>query len=253
MNLLNYFSIILNRERVFVISFSLFCIVSVYIFEYITVTPITAHLQLSMIVIFVIIPLINAPFDWLSIGLTRYLLKFGLSRSSLWERLLCWWADISGAMLLLVGVAAGMVCALEAVNGIGVANGMIVPIVPVAATLADISSEPDAARHFWIYFALFSTLIPTLVHLVVLIFSGLTANFAPMQRLIVNLIQAGPDAGYNNLIAFLLCIRWAFAVGATSLFVYAIYWAGSELADVWKKLLWLLIQVQKAAQAVFVG
>ncbi|MDF1737052.1 MAG: hypothetical protein P1U37_17305 [Minwuia sp.] len=244
---------ILNRSEVIVAVISILYLSAEYLLSNILVIPGTSNEHLTLLVGCIVLPVLNAPFDWLSIGLTRHLLRLGLRRKRLLDRFLCWWADISGAILLLIGVAVGMVVALEAVNGIGGASGMLVPIVPVAATLADIGSEPDAARHLWIYFALFSTLIPTIVHLVVMIFSGLTANFPPMQRLVVNLIQSGPDAGYNNLIAFLLCLRWVFAVGTTSLFVYAIYWAGSEVADVWKKLLWLLIEVQKVSQAVFVG
>ncbi len=195
-----------------------------------------------------ILPLINAPFDWLSIGLTRYLLRLGLQRRRLSDRVVCWFADLGGAILLLLGLAISMVVVLEGLNAIGFANGMRVPVAPVESLLHDMRAEPDAGRHLWIYFALFSTLIPTLVHVAVMIASALTANLPPMQGRALRLIATN-DQGATTQIAFLLSARWLVAIPATGLFGYAVYLVGSEVSGVWERLLWLLIEVQKASAA----
>lgn len=247
------FAVAMNRLWLALAGVSILYFVAAYLLVNTLAAPTYSAPRLALLVGLTVLPLLNAPFDWISLGLTRYLLRLGLQRQRLRDRIVCWWADIGGAILLLLGLAVSMVVALEGLNAVGFAAGMTEPIAPVAATLHDIRAEPDAARHLWIYFALFSTLIPTLGHMLIMVFSALSANFPPMQRFIVRRIDQGPDAGYNTLIAFLLSVRWIIAIGTTAALAYGIYRVGSEVADVWEDLLWLLIEVQKAARAVFVG
>ncbi len=108
-------------------------------------------------------------------------------------------------------------------------------------------------RHLWIYFTLLSVLSPTIVHIAIILFGVLTTELPPLQRHIFRLISYGPDAGYDTLIAILLSLRWVIAIGATAALAVAIRWIGSEVGDVWEDLLWLLIEVQKLARAMFVG
>lgn len=72
--------------------------------------------------------------------------------------------DIAGAVFLLVALAMTMVFTLELVNFLGYSRCMTQPIVDISAQLNDINDNPYDGCHFWIYFAFFSTLIPTILH-----------------------------------------------------------------------------------------
>ena len=115
--------------------------------------------NLGLLVGLVLFPLVNAPFDYLSTGLTRYLLRQSRDASSWLKRTALSIADLFAALLLLVLLAISLVVVMEAFNS---AAGQT--IINVKALLTDLRENPLAGRHWWIYFALFSTLFPTIIH-----------------------------------------------------------------------------------------
>ena len=117
----------------------------------------------SLIVFWGVLPLVNAGFDWLSVGATRYFLRFTAHRRNPVLNSLC---DFASALLILLMLAVVMTAAVQAVNLIVVSRGSA-PWVDVADHFRAIRLDPGNPALWWIYFTLFSTLVPTLIHSII--------------------------------------------------------------------------------------
>jgi hypothetical protein len=102
-----------------------------------------------------LLPLVNAVFDFASVGLTRYLLRLGLD-----QKRAAWRAVLDGLGGIAIFFALG--CTLIAfVTFVVPADG--VPLVDLTQLFANMRRAPG--NYIWLMVTLFSTLIPTLLHL----------------------------------------------------------------------------------------
>ena len=203
-----------------------------------------------------LIPLINVVFDWGSIGLTRHLLRKNLhggpgrwstSRAAL---------DFIIAMALLVLLAITLVSVLTLVDQIGYARGMTTAIVGVDAVLDDICGEPAAPRHWWIYFTLFSTLIPTFIHGVIWVGSLSSVRPKIVDQWILremDEVAATEDPedriGHARRAAALVLVQWTVATFLVAAACYLFWTAADHLTGAGELLLTLLICVQEMTAA----
>jgi len=111
-----------------------------------------------------IIAFVNIPFDWFSIGLTRWLLRLGLRPG--WQPYLIVLIDLISAVIVLFTLGAATILAIEVVNVGTVLAGKSAPI-PLDEIFHDLRTQPTSSEHAWIYFTLFSTLVPSIVNLVI--------------------------------------------------------------------------------------
>ncbi|MGB1337835.1 MAG: hypothetical protein ACPH3J_06315 [Planktomarina sp.] len=101
------------------------------------------------------LPLFNALFDFVSAGLTRHLLRMGLD-----QKRAAWRAVLDGLGGIAIFFALG--CALIIfITFVIPADG--VPLLDLAQLFANLRSAPG--DYIWLMITLFSTLLPTLVHL----------------------------------------------------------------------------------------
>jgi excisionase family DNA binding protein len=117
---------------------------------------------LSLVLMFGLVPLVNLPFDWFSLGLTRALLRRGCepnALSPLWLGLL----DFVFGMILLIVLALALIAALQQADAILIHFGRK-PAANVTVLLHHIADDPRDAGNFWAYFTLFSTLIPSVLN-----------------------------------------------------------------------------------------
>jgi hypothetical protein len=114
-----------------------------------------------------LLTLLNAPFDWASLGLTRALLRRGLELGGWWPYLLA----IADAML-----AAGVITLLTIVCVLGVqafddlavlSGGDDARVLPLSDLFNGIEAHPSAPELWWVYALLLSTMIPSLVNLMI--------------------------------------------------------------------------------------
>lgn len=120
-----------------------------------------------LLLFFGLLTLINAPFDWASLGLTRALLRRGFELGGWWPYLLA----LADALL-----AAGIIALLTVVTVTGVqafdavavrAGGDGARILPLGALFDGIAAHPGAPEYWLVYALLLSTMIPSLVNLTI--------------------------------------------------------------------------------------
>ncbi len=131
--------------------------------------------SLIMILFLGILPLFNAPLDWLSLGFTRGLLQAIADKKHSTKGIIFMLVlDLIVAIVFLVLVTASSLLGILLVNyiaGTGVVN------------LSDIFSQlKDLSKSSWIWAMLISTLIPTLVHIYFVIYA-LLVSFFTSERL----------------------------------------------------------------------
>ena len=174
---------------------------------------------------FTLIPLVNLPFDWASIGLTRWLLRAGAEPGSgVWRPLVFGFADFAVAALLVVpALACATVLAIHVVNAGTVIAGAPAPL-PLGEILTSLRQEPTHPRNYWMYFTLLSTLLPSILNLFVgaaSAFSWATVGcwaLAPIEK-----YRADPK-GQSAMLGWLpgwLAAPWMLGVFFTAV---ALYW-----------------------------
>lgn len=113
----------------------------------------------SLFLFLAVLPLTNALFDALSYGVTLVLTQVGLRG---WA-LLCAFLDIIAALLLFLLLGAALVVIVA-----GMRQGAGVAFVDLGGLLAQAG---DWRNYWWLYAMLFSTAVPTMIHLVIASFS----------------------------------------------------------------------------------
>ena len=138
-----------------------------------------------------LLPLVNAVFDFASVGLTRYLLRLGLE-----QKRAAWRAVLDGLGGIAIFFALG--CTLIAfVTFVVPADG--VPLVELKQLFADMRRAPG--DYIWLMVTLFSTLIPTLLHLSVAVLTLGLQYPAGVRNFVADLLERGEQSGQAALLS----------------------------------------------------
>ena len=138
-----------------------------------------------------LLPLVNAVFDFASVGLTRYLLRLGLE-----QKRAAWRAVLDGLGGIAIFFALG--CTLIAfVTFVVPADG--VPLVDLTQLFADMRRAPG--DYIWLMVTLFSTLIPTLLHLSVAVLTLGLQYPARVRNFVAGLLERGEQSGQAALLS----------------------------------------------------
>jgi hypothetical protein len=112
-----------------------------------------------------LLTLINAPFDWASLGFTRALLRRGLELGG-------WWPYTFAVVDAVF--AAGLIAVRAPAMAIGVQifdrlaeQGGADAVLPLAPIFDGVAANPGAPEYWWAYALLLSTMIPSLVNLMI--------------------------------------------------------------------------------------
>jgi ABC-type multidrug transport system fused ATPase/permease subunit len=151
-----------------------------------------------VLVFMAMLPLLNAFCDWLSIGVTRSLLATTLQqkgRGAVWR---------SGLDLLLAVLSLGLLSLaatafLQALNLLAAAGGGG-EVFDLDGLIFKLRHQPWDRELWWVYFTLFSTLLPTFVHGFVGVWSllGFTWPAKKRQQYIAE-IRDGAALGEDSL------------------------------------------------------
>jgi hypothetical protein len=120
----------------------------------------------------IVIPLVNSVFDWLALETARLAVRRSAATGHIY-RFLSYDLAAGGLLLLLsVGAVAAALGGLNAVASLR-SNPALIDIASLAR---EVRVDPFSASIGWVYLVLFSTLLPSLLHLVATSTSLLTAN-----------------------------------------------------------------------------
>lgn len=124
--------------------------------------------SLQIIILFLLIlPLTNAPLDWLSLGVTRGLL-YAIAHEKHSAPKALWWAllDFGIALIFLALTAVVLTVSVSFANWLSIAGGGET-VFSLAQVFCDMSNGNALNQdHWWIYAMLLTTLIPTFLHCV---------------------------------------------------------------------------------------
>ena len=135
-----------------------------------------------------LLTLLNAPFDWASLGLTRALLRRGLELGGWWPYLLAL-VDALLAGIIIALLALTMVIGVQAFDAMAVHGGGE-PVLPLTPLFDGLAAHPEAPEYWWIYALLLSTMIPSLVNLVIG-GTALTRTAPGLPSLLLRYVPAG--------------------------------------------------------------
>ncbi|MDA7426541.1 hypothetical protein [Thalassococcus lentus] len=170
----------------------------------------------------VLLPSINAFFDWLSYGWTIFLLRWGRSHKKVWP-FLAGLADIAVAAVIFALLATTLVIVFAQIN---LLRGEV--LVDVQAIL------DDPGAHVWVVAMVASTLLPTLVHLGLAALSVITWVPLPFWGGLVARLDPEQSAVLSNLSAA------ALALSLMVLYTLPIVAIGGVLWLLWQHSGWVL-------------
>lgn len=113
----------------------------------------------GLIVFIGLLPLLNGLTDFLSTGMTRFLLRRAELAEGRWARPALWLFDLLFALFtlaLLIGAFIAFVTLVRPASG--------VPLIDVLALIEDVRARPG--NYWWLGFMVFTTLLPSLIHMV---------------------------------------------------------------------------------------
>jgi len=166
-----------------------------------------------LLLMFVLLPLINAPFDWFALGLTRGLLRRGLAPGGLGPFAYALIDALISPLLLLVLalVCVVMVQAFDDLAALSAGSDQA-RVFPLGPFFWGLQTQPGSVEFLWVWFMLFSTMIPSMFNLAMAsaafirgfpfvngwLLSRIPADGSPMpesDRFTVAIVLAGQIAG----------------------------------------------------------
>lgn len=186
-----------------------------------------------------LLTLINAPFDWVALGLTRALLRRGLELGG-WFPYALAVVDAVAAAAVIAMLTIVSVLGVQAFDGLAAhAGGSDARILPLRQLFDGMTTTPTAPEYWWVYFMLFSTMIPSLLNLMI----GGASLLRGVPWLTRALLHAMPEhrapASFNRSIIALVLTSQIFlggllGIAAQGFLVYAVIglvlpWFGLDL------------------------
>ncbi len=186
-----------------------------------------------------LLTLINAPFDWLSLGLTRGLLRLGIERGGWWPYLLAL-IDAVAAVAVIAVLSCAMIIGIQAFDYLAVLGGGT-PVLPLHEVFDGIGANPHAPEYWWIYALLLSTMIPSLINLAIG-GTALVRGIPGLGPMLLRLMPAGQAVPAHNrpVLALALTGQWGagIALGVAAQFILLWFivgrflpWIGFGLLD----------------------
>ncbi len=185
----------------------------------------------ALLLIFGVLTLVNAPFDWFAIGMTRALLRRGLApggRGPFFYAAV----DAIAAPPVIALLAFVTVFAVQTFDDIAVLRaGPTARIMPLGPLFEGLETRPTDPEFWWVWLTLFSTLIPSALNLCVAA-ASLIRGLPFLNAWIVRRMTAGPAIRDSDrrLLAGVLSLQIAGGFLATG---FALYFIGVWFMPIW--------------------
>jgi hypothetical protein len=194
-----------------------------------------------LLLFFGLLTLLNAPFDWASLGLTRALLRRGLELGGWWPYLLALMDALAAAFIIAL-LAITMVIGVQTFDHLAEhSGGADARVLPLDMLFDGVAAQPAAPEYWWVYALLLSTMIPSLLNLMIG-GASLLRGIPGLPTLLLRFMPAGKavpafDRTWLALVltvqvfvgAFLgIAAQFLLAVGVI---FYVLPWMGLELLE----------------------
>jgi hypothetical protein len=172
-----------------------------------------------------LLTLVNAPFDWAALGITRWLLRKGLEQGGTWP-LLLGVIDllVSLITIALLGIALLIITQVfNASSTLGGAEEMVFDPLPALRDLATLGQR-NQPQYYWLYLMPLTTQIPAILNLAAGFLSVIrTRDFG--NGLMLRLIGDGQSLGHlaRGGLAAVQAGQLALALTAGALLFYALF------------------------------
>jgi hypothetical protein len=188
-----------------------------------------------------LLTLINAPFDWASLGLTRALLRRGLERGGWWPYVLAF-VDALAAAFIIALLAITMVIAVQTFDHLAEhSGGPTARVLPLEKLFDGMAAQPSAPEYWWVYALLLSTMIPSLLNLMIGGVS-LLRGIPGLPALLLRFMPASKAVPLFNRELLALALTCQLFIGAflgllaqfvlaIGVIFYVLPWMGLELLD----------------------
>ncbi len=156
--------------------------------------------------VIVFLPFLNAVFDFISIGTTRFLLRNAVLENFWIARGILSLIDAIVAIVLLISLGCLIIFGVQSITWLA-GN----PLIDLKTIFDDIAAHPGS--YLWIYLILFSTLLPTILHFILWWTSLAFNRINPLNKLIaywINRREITDDALYSMYIIFFLTVQITF-------------------------------------------
>jgi hypothetical protein len=192
-----------------------------------------------ILIFLVLLPALNSIFDWLSLSLTRVLLRRIDERKSASE------AALGAALGLLVGIvllaSLAVICTagIQGMNRLSQShNGpLFFDLVGILRMLKLQAMDPSV---LWVYFILFSTLLPTAAHMTVASYSFVFWRLPNSWKMVwLSQIDDGLEEDFIALVnlarwltvldAIAIALGLSVTVGLVALTIWGLPWLGKSL------------------------
>lgn len=176
---------------------------------------------------FGLLTLVNAPFDWLAIGITRGLIRRGQELGGMWPLLLAL-ADLLLSLVIMAVLAVAILWATEVFNHAMVSGGAKKGVIDVAAYLAALADPVQRTdpRYYWLYAMLFSSQIPAIANFAIGAMC-LLRGLRRWNRMILHLLpEAGPIGSWQRIGAAGLSagqLALATAIGLSAYYLLIVF------------------------------
>src|SRR6185312_10349152 len=130
-------------------------------------SPLISEVGGPLLLFLGLLTLVNAPFDWASLGLTRALLRRGLELGR-WYPYALAILDAIAAAIVIALLTIASVLGVQAFDDLAAHTaGPAARILPLDRLFDGMAANPAAPEYWWAYAMLLSTMIPSLLNLMI--------------------------------------------------------------------------------------
>jgi len=171
-----------------------------------------------------LLTLLNAPFDWFSLGLTRTLLRLGLEKQGWWPYAFAV-IDVLIAIPMVLLLSCLLAVGIQGFDFIALHHGASAAILPLDAVLDDLQNNPWQWHLSWLYALLLTTILPSLINCTIACFAFFRALPWSTRYLLRHMPEHGAVRAPNQL-AVILAGQWALGfvlgLGALALLLWGL-------------------------------
>ena len=169
------------------------------------------YLSITIILFLVVLPFLNALWDWVSWGISRWLGTEIVRRRSVSRIAGHAVIDVVAALLLLLGLTVTLVIVIEGINVLGQTFANVAPL-ELDEFLVKAAADPWGPNGLWVTCLLLSTLLPTMTHFLMVIASPLA--LLPPRRFrhwLADRLAGDPAAHELSEVAWYFALFWPVA------------------------------------------